>query len=209
MRSDDAAGRTFIEAARRRQFIDSAIETLDELGFSGASTAEVARRASIAKSALFYHFKNKDELLHAVVNDLYALAAQEIVKEMATVDGPRQRLIRYIRTCILFASAHPRWIRAATEVIQNLRDPDGALVFGATTNQPNIDAIEQMLREGQRDGVFRDFATMPMAVSIRAAIDAAPACFAHNPGLDPGAYADEVAALFDMATRRTDAKETT
>ncbi|MFE7430168.1 MULTISPECIES: TetR/AcrR family transcriptional regulator [unclassified Streptomyces] len=52
----------------------------------------MARRASIAKSALFYHFKNKDELLHAVVDDLYALAAQEIVKEMATVDGPQQAL---------------------------------------------------------------------------------------------------------------------
>ncbi|MFF8914041.1 TetR/AcrR family transcriptional regulator [Streptomyces sp. NPDC015032] len=184
------------------------METLDELGFSGASAAEVARRASIAKSALFYHFKNKHELLHAVVDDLYALAAQEIVKEMATVDGPQQALIRYIRTCILFASAHPRWIRAAMEVIQNLRAPDGALVFGPATNQPNIDAIEQMLREGQRDGVLRAFATLPMAVSIRAAIDAAPACFAHHPDLDPGAYADEVAALFDTATRRTDAKET-
>lgn len=209
MRSDATQGRTFIEEARRRQFIDSAIETLGRLGFSGTSAAEVARRASIAKSALFYHFKNKDELLRAVVNDLYALAAQEIVKDMATADGPRQMLIRYIRSCILFASAHLRWIRAAMEVIQNLRDADGALVFGAATNQPNIDAIEQMLREGQRNGDFRDFATRPMAVSIRAAIDAAPAYFAHEPDLDPGAYADELAALFDLATRRTDAKEAT
>jgi len=42
-----------------------------------------------------------------------------------------------------------------------------------------------------------------MAMAIRAAIDAVPRQLAHDPNLDIDSYANEIASIFDLATRKT------
>ena len=48
---------SFIEAARRAQLIESAIETIATLGYVHASLAQVAKRAGISKSVITYDTK--------------------------------------------------------------------------------------------------------------------------------------------------------
>lgn len=49
--------------SRKDKIIASAVDIVDELGLQGLSTKEIAVRQGIAESALYRHFKNKDEIL--------------------------------------------------------------------------------------------------------------------------------------------------
>lgn len=51
----------------REAVIASAQQTLAESGLSRTSTKEIARRAGVAESSIFYHFGDRMGLLHAVI----------------------------------------------------------------------------------------------------------------------------------------------
>ena len=69
---------TFIEAARRAQIIECAIETIATLGYVRASLAQIAKCAGISKSVITYYFHSKDELIEEVVKAIFTDAARFI-----------------------------------------------------------------------------------------------------------------------------------
>ena len=54
---------------RRRAVVDAAVEVFGGDDYACASTADIARRAGVSKSQLFFYFKNKRDLY------LYVLTA--------------------------------------------------------------------------------------------------------------------------------------
>ncbi|MEX2446721.1 MAG: hypothetical protein WD734_05210, partial [Dehalococcoidia bacterium] len=69
--------------------------------------------------------------------------------------------------------------------------------------EQGIAELAQFFRDGQRQGEFRRFAIRPMAVSLMAALEAAPAEFAAHPETDAARYARELARAFELAVRKT------
>src|SRR3954452_25315717 len=62
--STNARGR-----ARRRQLLDAALTTFGERGFRGASLASIADQVGISEPGLLHHFKSKDQLLIALLEE--------------------------------------------------------------------------------------------------------------------------------------------
>src|SRR5690606_32264817 len=112
---------TFLERARREQFIGCAIAALDELGYAGTSVAEVARRAEVSKSVVLYHFASKAELLEAVVTHIYGSAGPAMAALVEAAGDHRERLAAYVRGCVDFAWTHRAECRALREIFENLR----------------------------------------------------------------------------------------
>jgi AcrR family transcriptional regulator len=56
------------ESARRKDIIDRAAPILTSEGYNGISMNELARRLHLTKPGLYYHFKDKQELLYASMN---------------------------------------------------------------------------------------------------------------------------------------------
>jgi AcrR family transcriptional regulator len=54
---------------RKDSVILTAIEIIDELGIQGLSSREIAKRQGISEGTLFRHFKNKNEILIAVLDN--------------------------------------------------------------------------------------------------------------------------------------------
>ncbi|MBV9292169.1 MAG: TetR/AcrR family transcriptional regulator [Frankiales bacterium] len=52
-------------AASRAKLLDAALESLAELGYTGASLPEVVRRAGLSNGGLWRHFRSKAELMAA------------------------------------------------------------------------------------------------------------------------------------------------
>ena len=61
---------TFIEEARRRQIVETGIQTIASQGFSHASLAEIARKAGISKGVISYHFAGKEALVDEILRSL-------------------------------------------------------------------------------------------------------------------------------------------
>lgn len=192
--------RSFIQRARREQLIECAIECLNERGFTGTSVASVAARASLAKSALLYHFPSKEALLEAVVDHVYTSAAAYLEPVLIGADDERTLLASYLRGCCRFAAGHRHETTALTEVFANLRRDDGTLRFGPDENAPMLEYVEGILRAGQRSGIFGEFDPTSMAITIRSIIDGLPGVLRADPDLDTQSHTEHLVQLFDRAT---------
>jgi AcrR family transcriptional regulator len=193
---------SFIEAARRAQFIECAIETIATLGYAQASLAQIAKRANISKSVITYYFKSREELIEQVVTEIYTAAVQVVTPQIAAQPTARLRLQAYIRSAVDYIGTHRMRMTALLEIVFNFRTADGKLRYGGTTEKWILTALEALLRQGQEEGEFRAFDLHVMAVTIRRAIDAVAPLFATNPNLDVESYAQELVTLFDRATRK-------
>ncbi len=200
--SDGQKRPTFIEAARRAQLIECAIETMATLGYAQASLAQVAKRANISKSVITYYFTSKEELIEQVVTEIYTAAVQAVTPQIAAQPTARLRLQAYIRSAVDYIGTHRMRMVALLEIVLNFRTADGKLRYSGTTEEWILTALEALLRQGQEEGEFRAFDLRVMAVTIRRAIDAVAPLLAAHPTLDTDSYARELVTLFDRATRK-------
>jgi AcrR family transcriptional regulator len=53
----------------RTAILDAAAEVIEERGFAGASLSDILARAGVTKGALYFHFRSKDELAHALLTE--------------------------------------------------------------------------------------------------------------------------------------------
>jgi TetR/AcrR family transcriptional regulator, fatty acid metabolism regulator protein len=195
--------RTFIETARRAQIAAAAIDTIAEVGYAGASFARIAERVGISRGLISYHFAGKDDLMKEVVHQ----AAEETKayirpRVLAKSTGP-EMLRAYIESNLAFMRDHRNNVIAMIEIA---RSAEGRHVFYGDADVVNaVGALEQALSGFQAAGQFRpDFSPHVMAITIRAAIEAASPRLALDPGFDIDSYSREIVTIFDLATGARD-----
>jgi AcrR family transcriptional regulator len=204
--SDGKEKRSFVETARRAQIVECAIQAIAELGYANASLAEIARRAGVSKGVIHYHFADKAELIQQVVNAVIEKAAAVMLPRILTEHSASAMLRAYIQGNVEFLGSHRDYIRAVMNIAEGTRTPDGKpLVDLARQLDAIARELEMLLRHGQERGEFREFSTKAMAMAIRNAIDGVALLLAADPKLDLKLYADELATLFDLATRKSPA----
>jgi TetR/AcrR family transcriptional regulator, fatty acid metabolism regulator protein len=194
---------TFTEAARRAQIMTAAIDTIAEAGYGQASLARIAERAGTSKGVISYHFAGKEDLIREVVAEVLAKAqAYMIPRLLAESSGPRMLRV-YIESNLAFMRDHRNHMIAIIEIFLNARGESGSQRFYEKALDYVVTSLEQLLSRFQATGEFRpDFDPLVMALAIRGAIDQVPQRMARYPDLDVDRHARELAALFDLATRR-------
>jgi TetR/AcrR family fatty acid metabolism transcriptional regulator len=192
---------SFIEDARRAQIVESAIEAFAELGYANSSLARIAERAGISKGVISYHFAGKAELMEQIVEQVYREIGEYVVprtEEAATATGALRANIRAVAE---YMRGHRARLLALREIFNNHRDPDGGRRYGVAFNEPVYQARAELFRRGQRSGELRSFDPRVMSVTVQASIDAMFAYWVTHPEHDLEAHADELADLFEHATR--------
>ena len=201
----DAPQRTYVETARRAQIVQAAIDTIAEVGYAQASLARIAARLGISRGLISYHFAGKDELIEQVVAEVLeqgkAYMRPRILAHASTGSG---FLRAYIESNLAFMREHRNHMVAIVEIARGGLTADGRQRFyGDADIDEAVKVLEQHLARFQSQGELRpDFDPRAMAVVIRAAIDAMPRRLAHDPDIDVDHYADEIATLFHLATRK-------
>ena len=199
-----AAKPTFTEAARRSQIVLAAIETIAELGFARASYAQIARRAGLSSTGLIsYHFAGKDDLIDQVVGEVVAAGQAFMLPRVDAAPPGRARLRAYITSNLEFMRARRDYIVAVTEIFNGVkRARDGQPAPYLERHERGIEQLEGILLEGQEIGELRPSTTRPVATAIRATIDAVAHRLSTDADLDLATHIDELATLFDEATRQ-------
>lgn len=181
--------------------MECAIEVIAEEGFAQASLARIAQRAGVAKSVVLYHFANKDELVEQVLAAVSLASAETLPARIAGVTTARDKLRVIIESLVEFIDTHRTHNLAALETWNMTRSLPGRLRLVAERGT-GADGIRDLLVEGQRNGEFGDFDPHVMAVMVRQAVDAVALEAAVDPAVDLTAFAAELVAMFDRATRR-------
>jgi AcrR family transcriptional regulator len=197
-RSDPA--RSFTNQARRAEIVEHAIATIAEVGYAKASFVRIARHAGLSSTRLIsYHFAGKEELTDEV--------ARRILTEFAGYVRPRveaehtcaAQLRAFLEANVDFMGARRAYMRALSSILDHTRD---ASALTASIAESDLDAIEQLLRTGQRAGEFRDFDTRVLAVAVLALRNAVAGRLSAQPDLDLEPYRQELVTLITLATRR-------
>jgi AcrR family transcriptional regulator len=122
-------------AETRAQLIEAALDVFGRIGFEGAATREIAKRAGANLAAIVYHFGSKEALHLAVAEHVAeriatsvgpALAAAADPAATATPDGARRMFTRLIETyveVIIGSAEAERWARF---IVREQMQPSGA-----------------------------------------------------------------------------------
>ncbi|MBW1640312.1 MULTISPECIES: TetR/AcrR family transcriptional regulator [Microbacterium] len=147
---------------RREQILSIAAHLISQRGYSATTVRDIADEAGILSGSLYHHFSSKEailqEILRTFMTDLYG-RFEQIVAESS---GPRETLDRLIEHAFETVVSKPD----AVGLYQNESS------FLAT--QPGFEFVKEnslqieslwlgQIREGQRQGVFRDTLDAPIA----------------------------------------------
>ena len=204
MRAKASDGRrTFTDLARRAQIAQCAAEAIAEVGYADASMAEIARRAGVAKSVVSYHFSDKEGLMGEVLRTALATYAKFMESRMARATSVSDKLRAYLTGTAAYVVEHRSLHVAVIEIAFNATSADGRPLVATMPLRAPEPSVEDILRQGQRDGELRDFDVGVVGGVMRSAVTHAMVMQQRaDPGTDLGAYAEELVRLFDLGIRR-------
>jgi len=98
--------------ASRKQLMSAAIDCFARLGYQGTSIDRIARDAGVTKGAVYYHFRDKEELLFEAVKDRIGGFEKHVLKEVTSAQDALANLRQVIDACFFHAtvSNHRRFI---------------------------------------------------------------------------------------------------
>ena len=143
----------------------------------------------------------KDDLVAAVVADVFSVARAEVGPGIRGAGGPREQLTAYVTERIRFLATHGTSMRALLDIAISGRTPDRGQLHPDVGPEPALRDLEALLTAGQDQGFFRDVAVRPMALTISQAIDGVLLQLASRPDIDLELRAREISTAVDLAMR--------
>lgn len=189
--------RSFIEDARRTQIIEAAVDVIAAQGTAQTSLAKIAERASISTSLILYHFKDKEELMDAVLTSMIDDWEVPAKKAMAQHVSPSARLRCYIEVRMAYIGTRPKQSMAMINLLFSVRPSDNTQPYNTDERGFEPEIIANLLSEGQEKGEFKSFDVNHMAMMIRSTIDQFLG-YSQVPGLNLEQYIQDLLEWFGV-----------
>lgn len=136
---------------RRDQIAAAAMGVIAARGMRALSVAAVAREVGLAPSALYRHFKSRDEMIDAALDLLRDKLLGNVAAVRAETADPIERLRRLLRRDVRLISEH----KALPRVLFSEEVYDGGAARRRRTYRmmrAYLDEIAEICRQGQREG---------------------------------------------------------
>ncbi|MEU4771654.1 TetR/AcrR family transcriptional regulator [Micromonospora sp. NPDC023644] len=83
-------------ARQRRAILAAAREILAESGAQAPSLAEVGKRTGLARPSVYQYFKSREDLLNAVIADMFPEWSAYVTQQMDQATDPGGRVLAYV-----------------------------------------------------------------------------------------------------------------
>jgi AcrR family transcriptional regulator len=137
----------------KTRIMESAREVFSEKGLKKATMEEIAHRLNMGKSSIYYYFKGKEEIFHAIIEWEGSQLKEELAHILESSKPIHDRLKEYILfrmtriyQLMRFYESSPSFDGATKAFIEQSR---------AHFDREEIQRIDQLLQEGIRDKVFK------------------------------------------------------
>jgi AcrR family transcriptional regulator len=138
----------------RGAILQAARQLLIEQGYRGLSMREIAEAVGVSKAALYYHFKDKEELLLAIL-DSYLDGMDEMLSALVAQPLPtRQKIHRLVEQILSQPAENRAVIRLSSQEMANL-SPVVRQVFDAAYQRKFLGRIQAILEDGMEAGDLR------------------------------------------------------
>jgi AcrR family transcriptional regulator len=187
--------------ASRQRILDAATEVAGERGYEGTSISLVSDRSGLPASSIYWHFKDKDELMAAVVDRAFSRWAETLERPVIVAEGASEEdlfRMELHRTCQALAhfpdflrlglmlilerrphqpTARARFIQVRDATTSRLTDLYHGYFVHLDTNSISglvtltMALVDGLFVAGELDGVALDEACDLMATAILGAAD--------------------------------------
>lgn len=133
----------------REDLVEAAVAVFREKGYERATVREIADRAGMGVSALYFHIRSKEELCLAAVEPVLETGAAWMEELAGDALPPLDKLRRAIRRSIEIYGAHPEvviYLQDFFPVVERLR-PD----LSSRTKLAWTEIVRQVLAEEGRE----------------------------------------------------------
>ena len=142
---------TAVQGKAKQRIMASAVNLFAEKGYAKTSVREIVASAGLTKPVLYYHFKNKEGLLRAILDWAVSLQEELMSDVLNTPGSALQRFVHLGRVFYQGVMENPNLFR----VIHNL-------IFGPPQGFPHceiegfhkslVDVIKRIYQEGFENG---------------------------------------------------------
>jgi AcrR family transcriptional regulator len=139
----------------RKELMMIAIDCFARYGYQGTSIDRIASAAGVTKGALYYHFRDKEELLFEAVQDRIAEFEQRVVGSVNPETDPAGALAEIARVCVHIATKNNLRRFILTLMVEALdTNPQLSEAFRGILRRFRA-YLSGIIRLGQDQGVFR------------------------------------------------------
>jgi len=151
---------------RRIQIARAAITLIAERGIEGLSMGAIARQIGVVPSAIYRHFRNKDEVVEAGLTDVRTRMMSNLAAAISGEESPLERLEFLMGAQIAMA----RDIRIVPAILfaadRTGKDYPARKATIRSSFEKYINGVETLIREGQECGEIRRDADPATAARI-------------------------------------------
>jgi AcrR family transcriptional regulator len=138
----------------RAEIIDTARRLFIEHGYRGLAMREIAAAIGVSKPALYYHFRDKEDLFLAILTE-YLEELTTLIEEISKKENPCREQVREIISAILSQPGEKRsLIRLGTQEVAQVSEQKRQS-FNEAYQKGFIDKLEAILQRGMKAGELR------------------------------------------------------
>lgn len=153
----------------REQIINAASVVFGRFGFKKTTMDEIGMAAGKGKTAIYYYFKNKEDVFKAVVEKEAKELEQNLIQAISSKSSPEEKLKTYVYTRMRtmlslsnFYDALKNELLDHLPFINNLRKE---------IDHKEIEMVKNILKEGIDIGIFEindlNFATVTIVTTLK------------------------------------------
>ncbi|MFE1950012.1 TetR/AcrR family transcriptional regulator [Streptomyces sp. NPDC059524] len=139
--------------AGHKAIIEAAREEFSEQGYGATSIRDIAKRAGVSLSALYYYYKGKQELLVAILDDgldAYFGACEAALTEAG--DDPAEQLEALVTATVAFRIEHP--VKSSIVLTEGRSLEPEHLARYRKNEERGTRQFREVIERGVADGLF-------------------------------------------------------
>ena len=138
----------------RQQILFTAKNLFIQQGYHGLSMRQIAETIGVSKAALYYHFRDKEELLLAILDSYLDEIEAELQRIQKEQTDARQRIRAMVEMILLQPANQRAVIRLSSQEMAQLSLP-ARQAFDQSYHRKFIDRIRSIFWEGMQSGELR------------------------------------------------------
>jgi len=157
------------EYLQRRQIIlDAALKLFSAKGYAGASMQEIAQASEFSIGTLYNFFETKESLYHTIVEEKFRQAKESIETALLDENECVDKIGKAVGALLRFTEEN----REFFNIFLGLRTAPEASLHGGIHEkvmkyyQEHVRFFQELMQEGIWEGMFRDFSSLDLALSL-------------------------------------------
>jgi len=157
---------SFIEEARRKQIIQTAVDSIALKGYCNTSLDDIAKNAGISKSVISYYFKYKDNLLMEMTETLVSDMNNYIKSQVNACETATEKMHAYVIASLDYFNSNRNNFLVTLDIGINFKFREYNNLLNPVVYDICRNNIKKILILGQQRDEFKEHLSLKTMPSI-------------------------------------------